>query len=188
MRKHCDRGMSTFSIIELMVVIVIVGVLFNTALPAYQKYLTKTKVQNVAVQMARDIEWARNLSLKYEDTAYVALEDAAGFVSNNTLKIYMENSIPLPPDEGGSTITDYGTRDNPLLLRSLDKAGLGNVVLGFAGGNDSFAIGAGGMVYTGSPPMNILQNMTIQASSGEFVYSFNITPTGQIIFNKAEGL
>ncbi|MCL5035739.1 MAG: hypothetical protein M1269_01345 [Chloroflexi bacterium] len=176
------------SIIELMIVIVIIGTLFNVALPAYQRYLTQTKVQNAAVQMARDIEWARNLSLKYEDNAYIALEDASNSESNHFLKIYMATAVPLPTGSGGSTITNYGTRDNPLLLRDFEKSGFGDVVLNFAGGYNSFAIGAGGMVYSGSPATNILQNMTIQASLREFVYSFNLTPSGQILFNKAEGL
>jgi prepilin-type N-terminal cleavage/methylation domain-containing protein len=99
-------GISTFNLIELLVVLVLAAILFNITVPAYNQMTMRNRVQNAALQIAMDINWARQLSLKYEDTIYVS------FATPTTYSIYKSTFVPG---------TSYGNITAPFLSRNLDR-------------------------------------------------------------------
>jgi len=91
-----------FTLIELMIVTAIVSILSAIALPAYQKYLVRSKLTEPLVAL----DEARELVAEYVATTgrYPVNASAFGvnFASRNSNIVHALNWAPKPPTNGGS--------------------------------------------------------------------------------------
>ena len=181
--RRGDRGISTFSLIETIMVVAIIFILWHIAVPPYRQYVNRSKAQNAAAQVARDIEWARSLALKYEDNVYVALEDENNNFSPQHIKIYKSTGVA---GEG-----NFGTRSDPFLLRNLERD-FGNVYIDFVGlATDTLTLGPGGYLYEGP---NYMNPVTVQltcpstTSSSDIIFNFTVNTSGHVVFEKGKGI
>jgi len=99
MKQQIQKG---FTLIELMIVIAIIGILAATAIPAYQDYTIRAKVNEVIVLASA----ARtNIAEYYISVGDYPSSTAAAGISTNTNQSDYVSAIQFDTSVGGSQLT-----------------------------------------------------------------------------------
>jgi len=166
-------GISAFNLLEIMLVLVIFIMLLAYAIPSWFQFHHEQMAQNAAAELARDLDWARSLSLQYENTVYI---DFTG-TGNATYTIYQSTAVP-----GAAGMTpprpNYGTALDPFLSKDLIKS-FGNITVSGISGNRI-------TLSTNGAPASAV-GVTVQYGTGTIQTTFTMQTTGLITFG-SEGL
>jgi type IV pilus assembly protein PilE len=121
------RQTSGFTLIELMIVIIIVGILTTIALPAYQDYVRKSRRAEVIALMldlqltqekfrANNISYASSLAAMGVTTAYVANQVDSSFYTVSTTSS-TNNSYTITAVAAGNQTKDTQNGTQCITLR-----------------------------------------------------------------------
>jgi|GEM_PF-4434364 len=172
MRNKGLQGIAAFNLLEIMLVIVVMTILLAYAIPSWMQFRKEQSCQNAAAELARDLDYARSLSLQYEETTYIAFSGTGA----STYSIYKATAVT-----GGSTIgrPNYGRSTDPFLVRDLRKQYGGPIVISGVTGNLIT------LSTNGAPATAVTVNVQYLDSSIQTTLTFQTT--GRITF-ESEGL
>lgn len=83
-----------FSLVEILIVILIIGILLAVGLYGYSNYLKRVRLQEVSSRIMQDIERIRSLSIKESYNMYMKFDDLDGLYAK---------SYTLYKDDGSGT-------------------------------------------------------------------------------------
>jgi type IV pilus assembly protein PilE len=122
------RQISGFTLIELMIVLVILGVLVTIALPGYQDYVRKSRrAEAIALMLdlqltqekyrANNISYASSLSAMGVTASYVTNQVSATYYTINTTSA-TNNTYTITATAAGKQVNDkqYGTSCSTLTI------------------------------------------------------------------------
>ncbi|MCR4321217.1 MAG: GspH/FimT family protein [Candidatus Brocadiaceae bacterium] len=166
MHKQIQRNLKThtqegFSLIEIIIVMVIIGVLAGTAIPVYIGMGPSIRLSGATRQIMGDLMWARMRAIS-ENNDYVIVFGSAGpDLSNNTYYIYDD-------DEGN--FNTVGPETGELVKTAVIPDGYKGVGYGFVPGMKNTS---GGTLNAGDPPVTF--SSSIPAGNVRWV---QFEPTG----------
>jgi type IV pilus assembly protein PilA len=117
-KKRAQQG---FTLIELMIVVAIIGILAAVALPAYQDYTTKSKVNEASSLIAVA---KKNIVVAFNEGALSATSDntSLGLAAANTIKGKYVASVTAAgtgPTGGTITVVMQGTGDSTVDTKTI---------------------------------------------------------------------
>lgn len=109
-RETSSRRRAGFTLTELLMVIVILGILATLATPRVYQTVARSKVKQAAGVVAADLEQAVALAARRRQPVIVSLESASTYtirdrVASGTGTLRLQRALVLTGDQGVSTLT-----------------------------------------------------------------------------------
>ena len=148
-RETFPRRRAGFTLTELLMVIVILGILATLATPRVYQTVARSKVKQAAGVVAADLEQAVALAARRRQPVVVSLESPATYtirdrVASGTGTLRLQRAMTLTGDQGVSTLTFSRT---PLqVFPNGTTDGAFTVTLGGAGLTKTVTVSAAGQV------------------------------------------
>jgi prepilin-type N-terminal cleavage/methylation domain-containing protein len=111
-KEQVSRSVAGFTMIEMMVVVIIVGVLAAIAIPAYSGYVKKSRVSEATARIGDILTAAKSFAIESEDDTagadWPANGGTPGFFGDMTASPNFTYTL-AGNDDGDITITATGT-------------------------------------------------------------------------------